>query len=519
MNLSTDEDKDVIFAPYSSDTKIWDKFLSVDGEIIFDNNPYGVIVPADLTYALDISEFYKGIKSVKDPRTVVILGTNHVPNEYGDIISCGKCLFRTALGDANINFDLVEDMQDKNVALSEDINFIDEQSFLSHVSYIQKYFPDANILPILIDDDADINNLIKLKNWLHDHLKGSDLMILSMNFSNDVSQRVADFHDYSTERTIINFDLNNVFDLSVSSNAALYSFLSFMEIRGAKDVKNFLSHNTQDINDSHVEDTVSYHFFAFFNGEKTISKGITIMSFGDTIEELDLGLVRSWVYDKAYDYRQDISAKKQFRDIRDDGDGFFVGTDFLAYDFDDNDCIDAEQNGLKISFCKFTEKLEEENDLNQADQLDLIIQKSLKSDLIYMIYEFNNGDVSTERSKLMESFVESGADVIVGRGLNKIVPFKYYKGSLIFYSLGDFLTDSKLANELTSSSSGVIVGLDVSLDKFNMYLYPINIESGYPKMMDLAKRQEYFSTFVPISDLPYGSYSIDAEKGFISISR
>ena len=119
----------------------------------------------------------------------------------------------------------------------------------------------------------------------------------------------------------------------------------------------------------------------------------------------------------------------------------------------------------------------------------------------------------------MKTFVNSGADIIIGRGLSKIVPFEYYNKSLIFYSLGYFITDSKLANELIANSKGVLLGIDISETDYNVYLFPINIISGYPMLMDVAERRDFFSSYVPLEKLPASVYSVNYDKALISISR
>ena len=91
--------------------------------------------------------------------------------------------------------------------------------------------------------------------------------------------------------------------------------------------------------------------------------------------------------------------------------------------------------------------------------------------------------------------LEKGADIVVGRGLDEVEEFEIYDDALIFYSLGSFVSENKLATELNSNAEGLIVGVWVEPYRYELYFFRVLIENGYPKFMDYSNNEEFFGEY------------------------
>lgn len=507
----SESDKNVIYGLNSEDKFFWADLFFLEDSADFDDVPFGMILANDLLLAEEIAGYYKGLAKVSTPETLVFLIDGE--NMGSDFIGCDKCKFRTVDGDVLVNKELLEMMEDGNVVTLNDEVFLSEKEFLFHLPLIRHYLPETMVVPIVLDSEIETTDIVKFRNWLSENLGEDDLLVMSMDFSESALEGIADLNDISTQATIRNFDYENVMDLDINFASGLYTFLGVMENRGYAAAELMDQFNLQDFSDEHEEETTSYHFWGFFEGEMKDYSAVTILGFGESVEESELGLSSSWQYDEDYEYKSDLTVAKQMRDIRGEEDSFLMGMDYLVFDLEDGDCVDGEQNNFVVSFCKISEE--------NAGADFMKVLRATSGDLLYLIYEFDGREKDKEVEELAEYYVDNGVDVFVGRGLNEaeISMFDYYKGSLIFYNMGDFLGDSKLAHSLTSKSDGLIVGLAVTPRWYEIYFFPLDVVSGYPKIMDLSERRVFFTEILKEVDLPNGSYEIDGRIGKIKVSR
>lgn len=528
---------------YAGDERMWDKIFDVKEPYKFDSVPFGVILPHHLVVASELAKFYAGLREVIDPSVIVLIGPDHFEVSDANISTCKTCVFETEKGDVYLDDDIVADLVTDKIAVYSDDLFLNEHSVNSHTPFIKKFFPDTEIVPIVLKWDATPEEAIKLSTWLDENLPDDALVIGSVDFSHYNPWEVADFHDQSSFATILNFDFKNVYDLEIDSPSTVYTVLDLMSRREGVDVKRLAHTNLAQFLSDYVAETTSHQFFAFYEKQdspeeflplpkgntevkgvedvqKNIvedGKGVSILSFGNVPQDNTLGFMTSWLWDRAYDETTDLTTNKFLRDIRGAEDRFFVGTDFYVFDLIDNSCRKESRNGMTVAFCKYLESFD---DKDKEDEMEETLNLNRESaEIVYLIYEFDGEgtELTKARKTTLKSLVGSGVDIVVGRGLKEIVPFENYKGGLIFYSLGDFVTDNKLVNELNDTSEGVILGLYITPNYYYIYTFPIDVINGYPKLMDFSVRTGFFAFFRGNASL--GSAEVDARKGVIKLKR
>jgi len=339
-----------------------------------------------------------------------------------------------------------------------------------------------------------------------------------MNFSRYLPKNVADIHDKTAIRTISNFDIENIANLDIESEKILYSIMTLMDMRDYRIPYLFSNRNSQEYYEKTLSESVSYQLWGFFKGENNGEKGVNIMSFGEKPEGVNIGFKTSWEYNPNYNPVLDSSIIGQLQDLRRQGDKFFKGIDFLIFDMEESgeECDIQEKNGINVAFCKFLET----NDKSLIKkQTSLIKSMNKKVDTIYVKYRYTDGELDEGDKKIIRSFMKAGADILVGEGLHEVIPMQYYKKGMIFYSLGDFLTENTLVNELTADSSGLILDIDVSEDEYIVRFLPIDIVKGFPKLKGLTENLKFFDEFMVDFDLKKKYYSTDPEEGILRIKR
>ena len=292
-----------------------------------------------------------------------------------------------------------------------------------------------------------------------------------------------------------------------------------MSQRPATYVMDLASSNSADITEEHIEEITSYHYLGYAfkkvesEEESLVSRGTSIVSVGNLPEDHTLEFTMGWKMDQDYDENSDLTTTKLLRDIRGKDDSFMKGSDFYVFDLITDDCLVENKNDMQLTFCKFSEI-----DGDFEAQIDILNTYTENSDLVYVLYEFNGGEVNTKRRSLATGFIDSGVDIFVGRGIDEPVPFKTYESGIIFYSLGDFISDNKLATQLDATSEGVVMNLYATPEELTIYLLPIEVTNGYPKIADYSVRGQMFSHLR--SEASYGAGdSIDEEMTKIVIER
>lgn len=82
-----------------------------------------------------------------------------------------------------------------------------------------------------------------------------------------------------------------------------------------------------------------------------------------------------------------------------------------------------------------------------------------------------------DQRSLAHSLVDAGADIVIGTHAHTLEPIELYNGGIIFYGLGNFVSDDAWARARDS----VIVRFDVAADGSSQFeVIPLRIQSGVP---------------------------------------
>ncbi|MDD4901102.1 MAG: AmmeMemoRadiSam system protein B [Patescibacteria group bacterium] len=226
---------------------------------------YAMIVPHHLVGADIIAELIK-TASGRPIDTVIVIGPNH--NNIG----------REPLATAPVNWQTPEGILPANVKLEElflgDNRLQPNQSALEKehsvgaiMPFIKHYWPQAQVLPIVLSSYAGKVEAEKLSDWLKSRLGKNSLVIFSFDFSHYLTKGEADLKDKETKNLIENFLIDKIYGLNndhVDSPAGLAAAMLLAQKVGLKIF--FVRHNNSfDYAISKPVATTSYFGIAFIS--------------------------------------------------------------------------------------------------------------------------------------------------------------------------------------------------------------------------------------------------------------
>jgi len=146
------------------------------------------------------------------------------------------------------------------------------------------------------------------------------------------------------------------------------------------------------------------------------------------------------------------------------------GVEYFGSPLDDkNAYIEKNINGLKIALVSYNRfyKLGSENTVNK------IKDAKGKNDIVIVYthwgneYELVQSEIQTS---IAHSFIDNGADLIIGSHPHVVQPIEIYKNKVIFYSLGNFVFDQFFSEDVKNE---LVVSASLSKEKIEFVLVPI----------------------------------------------
>ena len=182
----------------------------------------------------------------------------------------------------------------------------------------------------------------------------------------------------------------------------------------------------------------------------------------------------------------------------------------------------TEANGIKIATVAISDIVPRDSSATDGKPgilstyydryYDMINQASKEADITIVVShwgeEYTLEYLSDTQSALAKSFINAGADIVVGGHPHVVQPIELYKNGIIFYSLGNFVFDQGFSR--TKDSMVVNYIIDSNGDsKFE--ITPVRINEGQPCVTDNKFYiQRLFKQLTKLLDK--SNYSIENNK-------
>lgn len=119
------------------------------------------------------------------------------------------------------------------------------------------------------------------------------------------------------------------------------------------------------------------------------------------------------------------------------------------------------------------------------DYIETINKVSKKVDITIVVShwgeEYTLESASNRQNELAKSFINAGADIVIGGHPHVVQPIELYKDGIIFYSLGNFIFDQGFSR----TKDSMVVNYTIDLNRNGQFeIIPIRINDGKPHIAD-----------------------------------
>jgi poly-gamma-glutamate synthesis protein (capsule biosynthesis protein) len=246
------------------------------------------VVPHHLLAKNIMEDFFSYVSSREKPKTIVILSPDHFQSgilmESNSFITVGLVGDDKEFNNLKIDTSLWGKLFKENKMAINNPAVIAEHGVTTLLPYIKKYFPETNILPILIPADITKERVEQLVRTIDENTLLNTIVVASVDFSHYLPSQAADFHDTKSIRVLLNFEEENFKNIEVDCWQALYAVRLFAKLR-QKETPHIIAHkNSIDFLNLESEETTSYFSVVF--GEKKPKENIS----GSTVKVFNEGV-------------------------------------------------------------------------------------------------------------------------------------------------------------------------------------------------------------------------------------
>jgi MEMO1 family protein len=194
----------------------------------------GIIVPHHLLAAPLIARGYGEAPDGVD--TVFVVGPNHT-NNGGARLATTSLGWETPLGGVSADAELARRATLDIGVADLPTAFTREHSVGAQMTFIRSRYPQARVVPIILDSYTGRARAEELGRWLAANSGEGTLAVFSIDFSHYLTGPEADIRDAETRQTIEGGDLNKISRFgndNVDSPASLIAALAFARAAGLR---------------------------------------------------------------------------------------------------------------------------------------------------------------------------------------------------------------------------------------------------------------------------------------------
>lgn len=463
----------------------------------------------------------------QQPQTIILISPNHF-NAGSAAIQTVDREWRTVHGSIQSASPLINALTEAGIASQEPSSFEREHGILLILKDIKKNFPSASLIPIIVKETAPRDKIQQLASLLGYSCE-SCLVIASVDFSHYQPAALADLHDRLTIRALQNRDVPMLLKKAEVDSPQSLAFLVHWARLHRTDRFSLFDHtNSGTIVGDPDQESTSHVFGWFETGEAVVpERSVTFAFAGDMMFGRAVGFHYEkkgfrklfdtfgnrvfWGVDAAIaNLEGPISDNKVVYDpaLRSLSFNFPKNVrDALAYlrlagvSLANNHTLNQGRKGLGVTRMLLKKKnivsigdpshVREKNvGYFQGNGFRLAVVgvhafadmastekviRSLKKDVRTRVIVFPHWGTeyalkhSSQQEKLAHSWIDAGADAIIGAHPHVIQDIGIYKRKPIVYSLGNFIFDQNFSAE---TQQGLIVAGEFTDSGVSLVLLP-----------------------------------------------
>jgi len=538
------------FASYYTQSDFYDKAIA-DAEPLVKKTAYpsnnkikGMIVPHHLLVGDRIAQAFDGVSSYK-AKTVILIGPDHFGQSHPAVATSDR--------DWQTPYGILQAQNVKGVSIDHK-PFVTEHAINGLTPFVRKYLPRSKIIPVIVRDtatDDQLENAFAALSSIDDAL-----IIGSFDFSHYLPDGVAQFHDDKALAVLASLDEQGTHHLDIDSEPGLRLFFQLMKDKRAQTFYPIAHTSSVQLVGAKDEENTSHITGYYVKGDVQTIEQVTIHAFGDMMLDryvrstLDKrGKVYPYEHIRRFMEGADILLANLEGSITDHptrsihpNDVSFtfnpqhaaglksVGIDVVslannhAFDFGVSGYEQTKQNLDKLDIAYFghpknTETISTIQNIrgmrigfvgyhqfgnsNQDKVVEEIYKLKEQADFIAVMPHWGNEYQITKPSAIQQNrahtFIDAGADVIIGAHPHVVQPIEVYKDKVIFYSLGNFVFDQLFNDDVRTELS---VGITVTPETVTYRLFPMENIDLQIHLMGQEKRDILLSNVAKYSIVP-----------------
>lgn len=225
------------------------------------------VVPHHLLAKEMIDDFFGYIVSQEKPETIILLSPDHLHsatlNQENSFITVALEPGKEEFNHIKVDSNLLKKLAAKNKMVLNNSAVASEFGITNLLPFIEKYFPETKILPVLIPADISEEQITQLVNSIDEVASAQTIIIAGVDFSHYLPLQAANFHDVKSIRVLLNLEENNFENLEVDCWQGLYAVRLFAKLR-QREVPQIIAHkNSADLLKLDLEETTSYFSVIF----------------------------------------------------------------------------------------------------------------------------------------------------------------------------------------------------------------------------------------------------------------
>ena len=460
----------VVQSYYPDDFLMWQHIAEALEPVHFDSAPTAIILPHHAIAANEIGAMWAGITKKVQPEVIFLISPDHFGDGSGKAKTALNVRWATAFGDLRPDTELVNELVGVGLAEFDDESFPTEHGIHIHTAFIKKYFPHARFVPLILGWRSPAERFDRLSMKIAEYMKkfGDKAFVAgSVDFSHYNPRTVANFHDAATKISLSGFFLRDITQKEVDSPATLRSVMLIAQRLGAFNSQCLLNTNSDDFKGIKEISTTSHQFWAFYKGARNSVYGFSVLVSGlleNDAARISSRLAWTWQPDMSVPGIDNPDCYLQY--LHGEEDRLLSGADL---------CLFAFPPVGKLSLWK------RESGMLAVLSLDASIEAKIAARRIaearkkanYLLVTCTH-DNSKKVDELMRSFIDAGADAVIGRSYAPPEVF-WYKGRPYWTSLGSFAGGH-------GDTYGEMAGIVFTGDRIDVYRIPIVSENGYPRL-------------------------------------
>lgn len=513
------------------------------------NQISGLVIPHHDLVKTQRAELLRTVAGkIAAPATVIVISPNHYEVGNGAIQTTDR-EWKLSEGKLLPNRAVIQTVVAAGVR-NEDSSFEGEHGIRLVLSDIRKNFPDAQIVPLIFKRGTDATQLESLQAALQQSCREC-LVIASVDFSHYQTAQLADLHDRLTRRALRELDSEALRNKAeVDAPAALAFLAGWAKLQNTERfVEQDHTNSGVLLKDADMETTT--HFFGWYErgepvpaessvsftlaGDIMLDRAVSHVYLSGGLSKVFAGIGERlfWGTDAGVaNLEGPISAVPTTDDISPNNLVFNFPPqtiEALKYaklngvSLANNHSLNAGSQGLATTR-RLLEgaKLQSIGGPGNADVTkvgrfegkdmtlyiigvhtlssvpDLTNQiKELKKDAQNRVIVFPHWGIeykakhSSSQEQQAHSWIDAGADAVIGAHPHVIQDAEAYKGKPIFYSMGNFVFDQEFS---VPTQQGLVISGEFSKDGLTVFATPVQLKKYRPYIMRGSSKQAVLDT-------------------------